>query len=52
MMLAAGTIPNTPGHLAGWIMNSQTIKPGNDMPQMYLDGASLHAIMAYLATLH
>jgi cytochrome c oxidase subunit 2 len=52
MMLGAGTIPNTPGHLAGWIMNSQTIKPGNDMPQMYLDGASLHAIMAYLATLH
>ncbi|HSU93786.1 MAG TPA: cytochrome c oxidase subunit II [Gemmatimonadaceae bacterium] len=52
LMLAAGTIPNTPGHLAGWIMNSQTIKPGNDMPQMYLDGASLHAIMAYLATLH
>jgi cytochrome c oxidase subunit 2 len=52
MMLGAGTIPNTPGHLAGWIMNSQTIKPGNDMPQMYLDGASLRAIMAYLATLH
>jgi cytochrome c oxidase subunit 2 len=52
MMLAAGTIPNTPGHLAGWIMNSQTIKPGNDMPQMYLDGATLHEIMAYLATLH
>jgi cytochrome c oxidase subunit II len=52
LMLAAGTIPNTPGHLAGWIMNSQTIKPGNDMPQMNLDRASLHAITAYLATLH
>jgi len=52
LMLAAGTIPNTPGHLSGWIMNSQTIKPGNDMPQMYLDGASLHAIVAYLGTLH
>lgn len=52
MMLGAGTIPNTPGHLAGWIMSSQTIKPGNDMPQMYMDGASLHAIVAYLATLH
>jgi cytochrome c oxidase subunit II len=51
LMLASGTIPNTPGHLAGWIMNSQTIKPGNDMPQMYLSQASLHAIMAYLATL-
>ena len=52
LMLASGTIPNTPGHLAGWIMNSQAIKPGNDMPQMYLDPPSLHAIMAYLATLH
>ena len=52
LMLAAGTIPNTPGHLAGWIMNSQTIKPGNDMPQMYLEPATLHSIMAYLATLH
>jgi cytochrome c oxidase subunit II len=51
LMLAAGTIPNTRGHLAGWIENSQTIKPGNDMPQMYLDGASLHAIVAYLASL-
>ena len=51
-MLGAGTIPNTPGHMSGWIMNSQTIKPGNDMPQLYLDGRSLHAIVAYLATLH
>jgi hypothetical protein len=33
-------------------MNSQTIKPGNDMPQMYLEPATLHSIMAYLATLH
>lgn len=52
LMLGAGTIPNTPGHLSGWIMNSQTIKPGNDMPQMYLSGGDLHAIVAYLGTLH
>ena len=52
LMLGAATIPNTPGHLSGWIMNSQTIKPGNDMPQMYLSGGELHAIVAYLETLH
>ena len=52
LMLGAGTIPNTPGHLSGWIMNSQSIKPGNDMPQMYLGGGDLHAIVAYLETLH
>src|SRR5256886_13034865 len=27
--LAAGTLPNSPGHLAGWIIDAQQIKPGN-----------------------
>ena len=26
--LAAGAVPNTPGNLAGWIVDPQTIKPG------------------------
>lgn len=51
LMLAAGTIPNTRGHLAGWIANAQTIKPGNAMPQIYLDGESLQALVAYLESL-
>lgn len=50
-LLAAGTIPNTRGNLAGWIVNSQTIKPGNRMPPMYLDGPDLQSLLAYLETL-
>src|SRR5579884_267890 len=29
--IAAGTLPNTKGNLAGWIADPQTIKPGNHM---------------------
>jgi len=31
MMLAAGALPNTPAHLALWVSNSQSVKPGNRM---------------------
>jgi hypothetical protein len=37
LTLAAGTLPNGRGHLAGWIANSQSIKPGNRMPPNALD---------------
>ncbi|MGH9455100.1 MAG: cytochrome c oxidase subunit II, partial [Terriglobia bacterium] len=30
--IAAGLLPNTPGNLAGWIANSQSLKPGARMP--------------------
>lgn len=49
--LGAGAIPNTRGNLAGWIVNSQAIKPGNKMPPMYLDSDQLQALLAYLETL-
>ena len=49
--LAAGTIPNTRGHLAGWIVNPQTIKPGTAMPSNLLPADDLHALMAYLEIL-
>ncbi|HEX5385746.1 MAG TPA: cytochrome c oxidase subunit II [Gemmatimonadales bacterium] len=49
--IAAGTLPNTRGNLAGWISNTQTIKPGNLMPTMYLHPAELQSIVAYLETL-
>jgi cytochrome c oxidase subunit II len=48
LTLGAGTIPNTPGNLAGWIANPQTIKPGNKMPITYLDPPDLHALRVYL----
>jgi cytochrome c oxidase subunit 2 len=49
--LAAQTVPNTRGNLAGWIANSQQIKPGNKMPPQPLSPADLNAVVAYLETL-
>jgi cytochrome c oxidase subunit 2 len=49
--LAAGTLPNTQGHLAGWIAGSQHIKPGNLMPSLRLSGEQLQSLAAYLESL-
>lgn len=49
--LGAGAAPNTRGHLAGWIIDSQSIKPGNKMPPMYLSSVELQALLAYMDTL-
>jgi cytochrome c oxidase subunit II len=46
--IGAGTVPNTPGYLAAWITNSQTIKSGNLMPPISLSSADLNALVAYL----
>ena len=46
--LAAGTLPNTPGHLAGWVVDSQTLKPGNPMPATNLGSNDLESLLAYL----
>ena len=49
--IAAGTLPNDPGSLAGWILDPQSIKPGVKMPASQLDAHSLRALVAYLGTL-
>ncbi|MFL5448692.1 MAG: cytochrome c oxidase subunit II [Gemmatimonadales bacterium] len=49
--LAAGTLPNTRGNLAGWIVNPQSIKPGTRMPPNQLKPEDLQALLAYLETL-
>lgn len=49
--IAAGTLANTRGNLGGWIMNPQSIKPGNDMPPSQLEPRDLRALLAYLETL-
>jgi cytochrome c oxidase subunit II len=46
--IAAGTLPNTRGNLAGWIVDPQRIKPGARMPPNYLEPDDLHALLAYL----
>lgn len=49
--IAAGTLPNTRGNLAGWILDAQAIKPGVKMPPNRLSSADLQALLAYLETL-
>ena len=49
--LAAATIPNTRGHLGGWIVNAQGIKPGNHMPRINLDASQLEPLLTYLESL-
>jgi cytochrome c oxidase subunit II len=49
--IAAGTLPNNRGHLAGWILNPQNLKPGTQMPPSLLPGEDIHALIAYLESL-
>ena len=49
--LAAGTIPNNRGNLAGWILDPQRIKPGNHMPPNMLEPKDLEALLTYLQSL-
>jgi cytochrome c oxidase subunit II len=49
--LAGLTIPNTRSYLSRWIVDSQHFKPGNEMPDLQLTGAQLHALVAYLESL-
>ena len=49
--LAALTIPNTPAQLSRWIDGSQSIKPGNQMPDFDYSPAQLRALVAYLESL-
>jgi cytochrome c oxidase subunit 2 len=49
--IAAGTLPNTRGQLAGWIVDSQAIKPGNRMPPNSLNPDDLQALLDYLQSL-
>ncbi|MGQ3067715.1 MAG: cytochrome c oxidase subunit II [Brevundimonas sp.] len=50
--LGAGILPNNAGTMAGWISDSQTIKPGNRMPAYpVLTGEELREVSAWLETL-
>jgi cytochrome c oxidase subunit 2 len=50
-MLAAATLVNTREHMAQWIKDSQTFKPGNKMPQHNLSDADLQSLVEYLENL-
>jgi len=49
--IAAGTLPNTRGALAGWIVDPQRIKPGTHMPPNHLKPQDLDALLTYLQSL-
>ena len=49
--IAAGTLPNTRGNLAAWILDPQRIKPGANMPANALSPSDLDALLAYLQSL-
>lgn len=49
--IAAGTIPNRPGFLGGWILDAQHIKPGSQMPSMTLNEGELQPLIRYLESL-
>jgi cytochrome c oxidase subunit 2 len=50
-MLAAATLVNTRDHMAQWIKDSQTFKPGNKMPQHNFSDADLQSLVEYLENL-
>jgi cytochrome c oxidase subunit II len=49
--LAAGAVPNSVGHLAGWLVAPQDVKPGTLMPPAGLPDHELQALVSYLAGL-
>jgi len=51
MNIAAGTLPNTRGHLAGWVVNAQSMKPGTRMPPSTLRPDDLQDLLVYVRSL-
>ncbi len=49
--IAAGSLPNTRGNLAGWIIDPQRIKPGAKMPPNMIEPKDLDALLTYLQSL-
>jgi cytochrome c oxidase subunit 2 len=49
--IAAATLPNNRGNMAGWIVNAQGVKPGSQMPRINLSAEELEALLSYLETL-
>jgi cytochrome c oxidase subunit 2 len=49
--IAAATLSNTREHLAQWIRDSQSFKPGNRMPQNTLNDSDLESLLDYLQSL-
>ncbi len=46
--LASGVITNTPENMARWLHNPQAVKPGCNMPNLYLTNEQVKYLVAYL----
>ena len=51
LRIASASIENNRGHLAGWISDAQSSKPGVRMPPNLLDSAELQDLLDYLSSL-
>jgi cytochrome c oxidase subunit 2 len=51
LSLAAGTLANNRGNLAGWISDPQSIKPGNHMATVPLEADQLQSLLDYVGSL-
>ena len=51
LAIAAGTLPNNKGNLAGWISDPQGIKPGNHMAVVPIAPEDMQPLVDYLETL-
>jgi cytochrome c oxidase subunit II len=49
--IAAGTLPNSIGHLSAWIADPQHVKPGAYMPRLDISGPELTRVRRFLLTL-
>jgi cytochrome c oxidase subunit II len=49
--IAAGTLPNTIGNLGGWILDPQSIKPGNHMATIAVNSDDLQPLLEYIESL-
>jgi cytochrome c oxidase subunit 2 len=52
MTIAAATLTNNTGNLAGWVSDAQHVKPGSLMPNQSMNSRDLQNLLAYLETLH
>src|SRR5699024_1406635 len=49
--IGAGMLENTRGNLAGWIVNNQSLKPNNQMPDFAMAPEDLQDLIDYLESL-
>jgi cytochrome c oxidase subunit 2 len=49
--IGAGSFPNVRGHLARWVTDAPSMKPGTNMPRVTLEQPQLDELVAYLESL-